>query len=225
MRKKPRTRNAGGVGCSAWLGVLLCSVISNACETIQQTVLMPQASAAIQRLESIQVPGLNGGIGLAEKVALASAHPSTKSIHLHDPQMPFLPTINIRTLMENLALGIRQLRSLLVRDFLDMFVSADSKQMRNKPTESGKKQEPQGVTGHINHAAWLLLLTGGGYGFILMLRDSWKAISPNYNSTKDCFAYFGFSPGGAPDKTKACLLFYRSLQTGASRNCSIKSGS
>src|SRR5207249_5658192 len=32
-------------------------------------------------------------------------------------------------------------------------------------------------------------------------------ISSNYNSTKICFAYFGFSPGGAPDKTKACLLF------------------
>ena len=29
----------------------------------------------------------------------------------------------------------------------------------------------------------------------------------NYNSTKGSFAYFGFSPGGAPDKTKACLLF------------------
>jgi hypothetical protein len=48
---------------------------------------------------------------------------------------------------------------------------------------------------------------------------------PNYNSTKVCFAYLGFSPGGAPDKTKACLLFYRPLQSRASRNCSAKSGS
>jgi hypothetical protein len=41
---------------------------------------------------------------------------------------------------------------------------------------------------------------------------------PNYNSTKGDFAYFGFSPGGAPDKTKASLLFYRRLRSRASRN-------
>ena len=36
---------------------------------------------------------------------------------------------------------------------------------------------------------------------------SWKVLWPNYNSTKVGFAYFGLSPGQAPDKAKACLLF------------------
>jgi hypothetical protein len=56
--------------------------------------------------------------------------------------------------------------------------------------------------------------------YLLLLPEDvgYLAAPPNYNSTKVDFAYFGFSPGGAPDKTKACLLFYRRLRSRASRN-------
>jgi hypothetical protein len=41
---------------------------------------------------------------------------------------------------------------------------------------------------------------------------------PNYNSTKLCFAYFGFYPRSNPGKRKAWFILYRVLPSAASLN-------
>ena len=61
--------------------------------------------------------------------------------------------------------------------------------------------------------------------YTFAVKPTLSAVLANYNSTKHCFAYFGLSPGGAPDKTKACLHLYRLPQNRASRNCWTASGS
>ena len=42
----------------------------------------------------------------------------------------------------------------------------------------------------------------------------------NYNSTKLCFVYFGFSPGKFPDKTNALIRLYRRFPWATSPNSS-----
>jgi hypothetical protein len=50
-----------------------------------------------------------------------------------------------------------------------------------------------------------------------------RALSSNHNSTKVCFAYFGFSPASDPRKKNAWFILYPQLRRAASRNCSIRS--
>jgi hypothetical protein len=52
----------------------------------------------------------------------------------------------------------------------------------------------------------------------------WTALSPNYDSTKEYFAYFGFRRAGSLGKMKAWILHYQGREKRASRNYSIKSG-
>ena len=47
--------------------------------------------------------------------------------------------------------------------------------------------------------------------------------TPNYNSTKDCFVYFGFHSRSDRRKRETWFILYRPLRAAASLNCSNRS--
>ena len=179
--KEPKPLSGKRGGCCAaapLLGVMLCSFMSSASEPIQHAAFVPEITAALQRLEGIKVVRPDGCIGLVKEIVLARPNPRAGHIRPHNPQASVGVAIG-HALAQYLALGIGELGCLRIGNALGMAVATDSEKMGDEPAKEKEKQPPKSVWRNINHAAWLIICIGGGYGFILCLRDWWRAVTPN----------------------------------------------
>ncbi len=167
------------IQCIALLGGIFSCLISAASHPISVTAFMPEMSPRKQHLESGHILSLERHITLVKKIMAPSSNPRACILTGEQQYKSAIEPLCGCSMAENLALGIRRARCMLDGEALGLAVVADSKEMGNEPTERGKQQKPQGVWGKVNQAAWFAILVGGGYGFILMIRDGWRAMTPN----------------------------------------------
>lgn len=113
MKPNSRPESGAAVRCSAWLGVILCSLITCSAQMKQGAALTAEIAAREQRLESIHVSGLKRGILLVHEIVLPGSNPRTERINAQYPNPASLKSVRSHTLPENLALRIAETQSCL----------------------------------------------------------------------------------------------------------------
>lgn len=180
MNPKDRKPKPGGAFSSiAWSGVILCLLVSNSREVEQRALLTPKITPPEQRLEGVQVSGLEGWVVVSRKVMRACFDPISIPINALNPNAAPLKPIDGYALPQNVTFIVGEMKRLLGGDTLGAALAADSEQVGNEPTKSRKEQPPQSVLRQVDHITLVLVLIGGGYGFLLMLRDWWRLMTPN----------------------------------------------